>query len=185
MRIALDGVVQGYGAKEVIHGFNGLFETGSSVSLLGPNGSGKSTLIRSISGLSRVRAGSVSIDGTDINDMTLEERSKIIAYVPQNYAFMPYNTVMDVVLAGRLPHMGWEPSDEDLTIVQDSLRIMNVLDYADRDVNELSGGQRQRVFIARALAQSPKFFIFDEPTSSLDLRYQIETMKIMRGIAHK
>lgn len=185
MRVSLDGVRVGYGSKEVVHGFTGCFETGDVVSILGPNGSGKSTLIRAIAGLSQVMEGTVSIDDTNIQDYSLDERTKIIAYIPQSHSYMPYTTVMDTVLTGRCPYVGRDPSEEDPGIVQELLDIMDVGAIADRYINELSGGQRQRLFIARALAQTPRFFIFDEPTSSLDLKYQMETMMIMRDVVHE
>ena len=139
--------------------------------MLGPNGSGKSTLIRTACNIDRPTSGRILIDGEDIASMDIEELAKIISYVPQAGQYAEYDTVLDTVLVGRSPHMGWEPTENDLDIVQRSMEYMGVLDLADQYINELSGGQRQRVFIARSIAQEPQLFVFDEPTNSLDLKF--------------
>lgn len=154
------------------------------VALLGPNGSGKSTLIRTACNIDRPASGRILIDGTDIASMDIEELAKIISYVPQAGQYAEYDTVLDTVLVGRSPHMGWEPTENDLDIVQRSMEYMGVLDLADQYINELSGGQRQRVFIARSIAQEPQLFVFDEPTNSLDLKYQFDSMKMMAELVH-
>ncbi len=182
MRIKIEDLHQGYNKNEILHGINAHADTGEIVALLGPNGSGKSTLIRTISCLIPPISGKIMMDDIDLNSLSIEERAKRISYVPQSFSYMPFTTVLDTVLTGRNPYMGWEPSDEDLAIAEESLKMLGILELATTSINELSGGQRQRVFIARALCQDPNFFIFDEPTSSLDLKYQIETMKKMRNI---
>ncbi|MFA6642090.1 MAG: ABC transporter ATP-binding protein [Methanomethylophilus sp.] len=184
MKIDLRNLCQGYGKTEILHGLNASLDTGQVIALLGPNGSGKSTLIRTMSGLMTPTSGNVLLNGKNLQDISLAERAKLISYVPQSFSYMPYTTVLNTVLAGRNPHMGWEPSETDLNIVARSLDIMGLGEFAERNINELSGGQRQRVFIARALSQTPVFFLFDEPTSSLDMKYQLETMKKMYSIVH-
>ncbi|MFA6769192.1 MAG: ABC transporter ATP-binding protein [Parabacteroides sp.] len=185
MRIVVDDVKQGYGDTEVLHGVSFTIETGKILSLLGPNGSGKSTLIKTIAGISRPKSGSVQLDNKDIFEIEPSKRAKVISYVPQAYSYMPYTSVLETVLIGRTPHMGWNPSEEDLKIVEHALKNMQIEDLVEKNVNELSGGQRQRVFIARSLAQCPSFYLFDEPTSSLDLKYQLETMDIMKQMVYK
>ncbi len=109
----------------------------------------------------------------------------MISYVPHYFHYTPFTTVLDTILIGRRPYMSWSVSDEDLSAVDEAMTTMNIADLSDRFVNELSSGQRQRVFIARALAQDPNFFMFDEPTSSLDLRHQLETVVTMREIVRR
>ena len=184
MRMEVQSLTQGYGKKVIIDDISFSIDTGEVVSLLGPNGSGKSTLIRTMAGLTTPMSGRIMIGDQDLADISLSERSKIMSYVPQSYVYMPYTTILDTVLSGRAPYMSWEPSEEDLETVEESLAIMDITDLADCNINELSGGQRQRAFIARALCQTPKIFFFDEPTSSLDLKYQIDTMKKMNEYVH-
>ena len=185
MKYRVESLRYSYGPKEVLHGVDFEIDSGEVVALLGPNGSGKSTLIRTVCNIDRPTSGRILIDGKDIASMDIEELAKIISYVPQSGQYAEYDTVLDTVLVGRSPHMGWEPTERDLEAVQNAMEYMGILDLADQYINELSGGQRQRVFISRSIAQEPKMFVFDEPTSSLDLKYQFDSMKMMAELVHK
>ena len=185
MKYRVESLRYSYGPKEVLHGVDFEIDSGEVVALLGPNGSGKSTLIRTVCNIDRPTSGRILIDGKDIASMDIEELAKIISYVPQSGQYAEYDTVLDTVLVGRSPHMGWEPTERDLEAVQNAMEYMGTLDLADQYINELSGGQRQRVFISRSIAQEPKMFVFDEPTSSLDLKYQFDSMKMMAELVHK
>lgn len=184
MKMEMRDVCQNYGTKEILHGITATAKTGKVVSLLGPNGSGKSTLIKTISGLMPCFSGSVLYGDSELSELLPEDRAKLISYVPQNFTYMPFTKVADAVMVGRTPHLSWEPSDEDFEIVQQCLGFMGVEDLAESYVNQLSGGQMQRVFVARALAQKTKFLIFDEPTSSLDIKFQLKTMKKISELVH-
>ena len=185
MNISVEHVSQKYGSHEVLHDIDFEAKSGEVLALLGPNGSGKSTLIKTIADILTPKSGTINIDGTDMREIDPIDRAKMIGYVPQYFHYTPFTTVLDTVLIGRRPYMSWSVSDDDLDIVDKALSVMSITDLSDRFVNELSGGQRQRVFIARALAQAPSFFLFDEPTSSLDLRHQLETVSTMRDVVHK
>ncbi len=105
-------------------------------------------------------------------------------YVPySSYNNFPL-TVTDTVLMGRHPHSKWGTLDEDLKIVYDTLKLIGIEDLAERPSNELSAGQHQKVMLARGLAQEPKILLLDEPTSNLDIRYQLEIIRILRDLAH-
>ncbi len=180
--MAIDGISQGYGKENIISDISFEAESGELLTVLGPNGCGKSTLIKTLCGVMKPRTGSVSIDGTDLLSVPPDELAKKIAYVPQTISSAGYTTVFDLVLIGRKPYITWNYTREDISIAADAMITMNVSRYMSSDVNRLSGGQKQRAFIARALAQDPDFYIFDEPTSSFDLRNQLDTMRIMRSI---
>ena len=182
MNISVTSVSQKYGSHIVLKDISFDSRSGEVLALLGPNGSGKSTLIKTIADILIPSSGSITIDGVDVQKIDPIDRAKMIGYVPQYFHYTPFTTVLDTVLIGRRPYMSWSVSDDDLAVVDNALSTMNIADLSDRFVNELSGGQRQRVFIARALAQDPNFFLFDEPTSSLDLRHQLETVSTMREI---
>ncbi|HJK78010.1 MAG TPA: ABC transporter ATP-binding protein [Methanocorpusculum sp.] len=185
MRIETEAVAQKYGSVPILHDISFTADAGEVVALLGPNGSGKSTLIKTIADILPPASGKVLIDGVDASAIDPIDRAKLIGYVPQYFHYTPLTTVLDTVLIGRRPYMSWSVTEEDLAAVDKSLAAMHVTDLAGRFVNELSGGQRQRVFIARTLAQQPAFYLFDEPTSSLDLRHQLETVSTMQRIVHE
>ncbi len=182
MRFEVDRLCQGYGNQDVLVDISFSAISGEVVSLLGPNGSGKSTLIKTMCNLMTPKSGKILADDNVISEMELYDISKIISYVPQFCSSAPYMRVIDVVLMGRKPYMDWSYSEEDVDIAIDAIKIMGIEELSCRNVSELSGGQFQRVNLARAIAQSPYFFIFDEPTSSLDLKYQMEMMNSMRKI---
>jgi len=150
--------------------------------IVGPNGSGKSTLIRCMDNILKPQQGSIFLDGQKIEKLSRMEIARRIGYVPQSSAHTFPTTVFDVVLMGRRPHATWRSSDEDIDKVVEILELLGIEDFALRDFNELSGGERQKVFIARALAQEPEVLLLDEPTSNLDIGYQLEVMDIIKNL---
>ncbi len=182
MTLVADSIRQGYGDNVVIDGISFELEKGSLISVLGPNGSGKSTLIRTVCGMMKPWSGSLSVDGKDISDMEPKELSRNLGYVPQRYMQTDYLKVFDAVLIGRAPYMSWSYSKDDFEHAENAMVRMDVMDLADRYVNDLSGGQLQKIIIARALAQDPNYFILDEPTSALDLKNQMVALRTVKDI---
>jgi len=185
MRMDVEGVSQGYDEKLILEDISFSVESGELITILGPNGSGKSTLIKTICNIMPPRTGSIKIDNDDVGSMEKKKFARMVGYVPQASVFFSYTSVYETVLLGRRPYMEWSYSKEDLNMAANAMITMNVDEFADKYVTELSGGQMQRVFIARSLAQDPNFFVFDEPTSSLDLKHQLDTMLIMRDIIRR
>ena len=184
MRMSVRNLVQGYGSKTILDDISFDVDTGEVLALLGPNGSGKSTLIKTICNIMEPRSGQILIDETPIEDIDITDLAKIVSYVPQSTAAATYTTVMDTVLLGRKPYVTWSYRQKDIDYALDAMKAMRIIGYSSRDVSDLSGGQRQRVFLARSLAQCPSFFIFDEPTSALYLKHQMNTMIKMREVVH-
>jgi iron complex transport system ATP-binding protein len=155
--------------------------SGQILGVLGINGAGKSTLLKCINKILRPFGGSVSLDGKDLLRLRGDAIARRIAYVPQKYREDGV-TVFDAVLLGRKPHIKWAATDRDLLVVERLLKLMNLDEYALRPLSTLSGGEAQKVIIARALAQEPKVLLLDEPTSSLDLRNQLEVMNLVSTV---
>ncbi|WP_027624011.1 ABC transporter ATP-binding protein [Clostridium lundense] len=161
------------------------FETNSGeiTCLLGPNGTGKTTLLKCISRLITPSLGNVFVDGVLINKMKTKEISKLFSYVPQStHSTFPIS-VIDIVLMGRVQSINFKVKEEDKQIVFNILEEMNLNNIAFKNINSLSGGERQRVFIAKAIAQQSPIILLDEPTSSLDMKNQLETLDIISSLA--
>lgn len=155
------------------------------VALVGPNGAGKTTLLRALIGLVPAQ-GTISIDGHALNSLSLRERARQLAYLPQGHMVHWPLPVQDVVALGRYPHGATDPArlaPADQNAVQRAMQAMEVSAFAQRNVNELSGGERSRVALARVLAVEAPVLLADEPTASLDPRYQIDVMRNLRKVA--
>ena len=151
---------------------------GEIMTLIGPNGAGKSTLFRTILG-QLPHSGEI-----DFQRAGGKHTRPLIGYVPQNaQAGGSCLNVLETVLSGRVPHRKGRLKSEDYDIAGQVLESMDLSRYAMRQLNQLSGGERQRVFIARAVAQRPRVMLLDEPTSNLDMRFQQETMEIVKALS--
>ncbi|NLN97028.1 MAG: ABC transporter ATP-binding protein [Eubacteriaceae bacterium] len=154
-------------------------ERGSFISLLGINGAGKTTLIKNLNKLLKPTCGSVFIDGLNIADLKSKALAQKMAYVDQ-HCEPAKNTVFDTILVGRVPHINADVVEEDYQKTEEIINKLNLQDYALREADTLSGGEFQKVVMARALAQEPKLLLLDEPTSNLDIKNQVEVMKLIK-----
>jgi len=168
----------------VLQGASLTLEPGQIGILLGKNGSGKTTLFKNILGIHKPNAGVITFGGEDLSKMSRMERAQRIAYVPQDIHFGEL-TVFDSVLLGRISYFGLQASAADYQAVEKILQDMHLESYALRNVSELSGGERQKIAIARAMAQSPKLMIFDEPTGNLDIANEQLIMDEAKHLAHE
>ena len=157
---------------------------GKITALVGPNGCGKSTLLRGISRLLKPRDGRVVLSGQDIWKLPTKELAKQLGILPQGPVAPEGLTVHELVAQGRYPHQSWfqQWSAEDERVTREALEITNITDFADRPVDTLSGGQRQRAWIAMTLAQDSDLILLDEPTTFLDLAYQIEVLDLLHDL---
>lgn len=182
MKLKVNGIEFGYKSSPVLKGITMELDRSEVLAIVGPNGAGKSTLIKCIDRILEPSKGSILIDGRDTRRIARNDLAKRLGYVPQNGTQAFPATVFDVVMMGRRPHSGWRDSAKDMEIVHATLCRLGLDDIALNDFNELSGGQKQKVIIARALVQEPEVLLLDEPTSSLDIRHQLEVMSLMRRI---
>ena len=169
----------------ILDDINVAVPVGTVVSLVGPNGSGKTTLLRCIVGALDFQSGFILVNGQQVGKKDGRQLAKRIGYVPQMEANGFPSTVFDTVLLGRKPYINWNPSDHDLDVVSEALLLLGVQDLALRDTNELSGGEKQKVLIARAIANEPEMLVLDEPTSSLDLKHQLETLELISRLSQQ
>jgi iron complex transport system ATP-binding protein len=182
MKLKVNKLSFGYAGHEVLKEIELNLELGEVLSIVGPNGSGKSTLLKCINRILKTKQNTVLIDGRDANSLNLKELSMLMGYVPQSSTSTFPFTVFDVVLMGRKPYIHWNLTDRDNEIVAEMLDFLGISELAMRHFNELSGGEQQKVIIARALAQEPQLLLLDEPTSSLDIKHQLEILCMLKSL---
>ena len=183
----IEDLSAGYRGKAVVPGVNLEIKKGEIISFIGPNGAGKSTLLKTLYRELTPIAGAVFIDGADASKMPLKELAKKLSIVTTDRIKPEHMTCREVVMAGRLPYTdGFGVlGKEDRQAAEDAIALMKIEGFADKQFNNLSDGQKQRTLIARAIAQSPEYLVMDEPTSYLDIRYRMELMEVLEGLAKK
>lgn len=182
--IEVNNISFDYGRKKILSDLTVQITEGEFFGIIGPNGAGKTTLLKIIAGLLRPVQGQVELFSKKLSQISINERAKILSYVPQENFFYFDFTVLDIVLLGRHPYL--KPMERakkhDIDKAIDALRFTDALEFKDRNIMELSSGERQRVVLARALASEPKILLLDEPTSYLDITHQVEIIKILKKL---
>lgn len=186
MNITAQGITFSYRSNPTLRNVSIELRDSKTLGLIGPNGSGKTTLLKCINKILEPKQGTIVLDSRDIKKMSRLEVAKYVGYVPQGTAENAEGLpVLEIVLMGRRPHIGWQSNEKDMEKVWSALKVLNIEHIAMRNFFELSGGEQQRVLIARSLAQEAKILLLDEPTSSLDIRHQLEVMDLTRKLVAK
>ncbi len=178
------GYATGRGPAFALHDISVSIGRGTLTGILGPNGCGKTTLLSLMAGVQRPERGVITLDGTDMREMTRRRVAQRVASVPQETHPAFDYSVMEMVLMGRHPHLGPFALEgpADITIAEDMLASTGTAHLAHRAYMTLSGGEKQRVVIAAALAQSPELLLLDEPTASLDLGFQLDIAALLQQL---
>jgi len=173
----------GYNGALLLKDISFAIAAGKLVALIGPNGSGKTTLLKILLGLLSPNSGGVMLHGQSLSSYQPKARAKTIAYVSQQPALSFPLTVRELVALGRYPHGGrGRESTSDTLAIDNALERSAANDLSDRQFNTLSGGEKQKVLIARALAQSARVLLLDEPTLHLDLNFQLQVLSALRRL---
>lgn len=177
----------GYEEKIIIEDLSITVNKGEVVSIIGPNGCGKSTLLKALSRMIKPISGKVYIENKDIKQIKNKKISQKICLLSQHNNAPLDLTVEELVYFGRMPHKKWYETKtvEDKEIVDWAIENTGLKKYKNTPIRELSGGERQRAYIAQALCQKPDVLLLDEPTTYLDISYQLELMELVRTINEK
>jgi len=184
MKVNIDGLKFAYNGREVLRELDLTIEEREFLGIVGPNGSGKTTLLKNIGGVLEPTGGGIYLDGKSIGSLSSKKiATKVAALQQENHVGFDF-TVREVVEMGRFAHLNRfeRHGADDHRAVDRALTVTDLEEFSDRYVNQLSGGEKQRVFLALAIAQEPDLLLLDEPTSSLDINYQIKIMETVRGL---
>jgi iron complex transport system ATP-binding protein len=185
MPLEAQNLVGGYTTTPIIHGIDLALQQGEWLSLVGANGSGKSTLLKLLSRILQPQKGTVILDGKAIHTQPAQVVAQKLAILPQQQTIPAGLTVRQLVSLGRTPHQPWwqwELDREDRQKVDEAIVETGIEQFSDRLVENLSGGERQRAFLALALAQAPQVLLLDEPTTYLDIHYQLQLLELLKQL---
>jgi iron complex transport system ATP-binding protein len=183
--VRMDGVSVRYGGRVALHDLSWTVRRGEFVALAGPNGSGKTTLLRALLGFVSPDEGEVEVFGTPVARLSVRERARRMAWVPQEESGRDDVPILDYVLYGRYAHLGAleGETDADRRFALEVLEEVGLADRAQDGILSISGGERQRAILARALAQEAPLLLLDEPTSHLDIGHQIDLLERVRRLS--
>lgn len=179
MKLTVANIHFSYNSHPVLSDVNFSLSQGEVMCVLGVNGAGKSTMLKCINHILKPTRGAVLLDGENLLSLPQYKVARRVGYVPQHHTKTRL-TVFQAVLMGRKPHINWSMGSHDYKMTENIMAQMGLSDLATRPLTCLSGGEIQKVSIARALAQSPQVLLLDEPTSNLDLKNQLEVMRLIR-----
>lgn len=185
MILQAQNLAGGYTAHLIVKGIHLSLQTGEWLSLVGSNGSGKSTLLRLLSRILLPRQGVILLDGKAIHTQSVQAIARQLAILPQQPTIPSGLTVHQLVSLGRSPHQPWwqwELSADDHQQIEQAIVQTQLKHLRDRPVESLSGGERQRAFLALTLAQNPQVLLLDEPTTFLDLHYQLDLLELLKDL---
>lgn len=178
-----NGLDKSYGERKVLDRLDFTVSKGEFFGILGPNGSGKSTLLKLLSGVEKPDGGELTLNEAPLSSYSRKQLSRVLAVLQQEPIPSASFTVREVVEMGRYPYQNWlgdEKSGSD-AIVDAILGQLDLAELQHCSLSELSGGERQRVALGKAMAQQPSLLLLDEPTTYLDIGYQIQLMDIVKA----
>lgn len=182
-----ENTISGYDSKVVVNDISLTVPDGKISVIIGANACGKSTLLKTMARLLKPMSGEITLDDKPIGKIPPKQLARVIGLLPQTPIIPEGITVADLVGRGRFPHQkvlsGWSKKDYDA--VAQAMEIMKITELANHNIDELSGGQRQRVWIAMALAQQTDILFLDEPTTFLDITYQVEILDLLTDLNQK
>ncbi len=184
MQFNISNLSFSYKDKKVLDNVNFQLKEGELIALLGRNGSGKTTLLRLLLGFLKPKQGKLAIDGTNIENIPLQQRAKLIAYIPQFSDIAFPTTILNSVVMGRTPNLALfrNPTNKDIEIAKHFIKLMGIEKLEDRSIAKVSGGEKQLALIARALTQEAKILLMDEPTAALDYSNQLMVLETIEKL---
>ena len=185
--ISCENLKVGYEERVIIDNLSLSIKKGEVVSIIGPNGCGKSTLLKSLSRMIKPISGDIYIQNENIKSLKSKTISQKVCLLSQHNDAPGDLTVEELVYFGRIPHKKWyeSKSKSDEELVNWAIENTGLTRYKNTPISSLSGGERQRAYIAQALCQKPDVLLLDEPTTYLDISYQLELMELVREINEK
>ena len=175
----------GYESNKIINDLNLEIKSGEWVGIIGSNGSGKSTLLKGILKMTPQKNGHIFVNKTSIDSLNIKKLAKIISYLPQKINSNLPITVKELVALGRSPHKYfWEFdwNEEDFSIIEEALELCELKKYSENALSSLSGGQCQRAYLALTIAQKTKIVLLDEPTTFLDINFQLQMLDLIKTL---
>lgn len=173
--------------RKILQNISFSTKDGEIIGILGKNGSGKSTLLNIFAGLSKHYEGDIFLEDKNIKDVSLQERAQRISYVQQTKLYIPkYYSVEDFVIEGRRPfsRLGFYRKD-DYTLLDEVLSFCDLNDFRQKLLCEMSGGETQRAILARAIIKNAGLYLFDEPCSAMDIKYQKDFFQIAQKVKER